>query len=108
MTRVWPTLKALLPKGGRPRQLEPTTVLLGVMHALDAGRTAQLKAAWRALSELSFADQVGLGVLAPGKPRWHRATYRQYEDAFTTIVKAIDPARCPRSRAWRSTSRPPG
>ncbi len=89
------TLKALLPKGGRPRQLEPTTVLLGVMLALDAGRPAQLKAAWRALSELSFADQVGLGVLAPGKPRWHRATYRQYEDAFTTIVKAIDPSPVP-------------
>ena len=89
-------LKSLLPKGGRPRQLEPNTVLLGVMLALDAGRPAQLKAAWRALSQLSVLhDQLALGFLATGDHRWHRATYRQYEDAFTKIVKAIDPSPVP-------------
>ena len=89
------TLNALLPKGGRPRQLGPNTVLLGVMLALDAGRPAQLKAAWRALSKLSVPEQLALGFVAPGDHRWHRATYRQYEDAFTKIVKAIDPSPVP-------------
>jgi len=89
------TLKALLPKGGRPRQLGPNTVLLGVMLALDAGRPAHLKAAWRALSQLSVHDQLALGFVATGDHPWHQATYRQYEDAFTKIVKAIDPSPVP-------------
>jgi len=89
------TLKALLPKGGRPRQLGPNTVLLGVMLALDGGRPAHLKAAWRALSQLSVHDQLALGFVATGDHPWHQATYRQYEDAFTKIVKAIDPSPVP-------------
>ncbi|MGO9150218.1 MAG: hypothetical protein ACLQFX_11215 [Acidimicrobiales bacterium] len=88
-------IEARMPKGGRPRQLSSRTVLLGVMLALDAGRPAQLKAAWRALSQLSLADKGDLGVVATGPSGWHRATYRQYEDAFGAVVKAIDPSPVP-------------
>ena len=88
-------IEARMPKGGRPRQLSSRTVLLGVMLALDAGRPAQLKAAWRALSQLSLADKGNLGVVAAGPSGWHRATYRQYEDAFGAVVKAIDPSPVP-------------
>ena len=38
-------LDALLPSGGRPRQLGAKTVLLGVMLALDSGRPAHVLAA---------------------------------------------------------------
>jgi hypothetical protein len=92
-------LDNLMPRGGRPRQLTTKAVLLAVMLALDAGRPAQLMAAWRALSDLALADQLSLGFAQSKDGACHRATYRQLSDTFSVICDAIDPTPVPSFRS---------
>jgi len=91
-------LDDLLPRGGRPRQLGAKAVLLGVMLALDAGRPAQLEAAWRALSSLPLADQLSLGFAQSRDGECHSATYRQLSDTFSVLCRGIDPTPVPSFR----------
>jgi hypothetical protein len=93
-------LDALMPRGGRPRQLGTRAVLLGVMLALDAGRPAHLEAVWRALCGLDVAEQLSLGFATTSKDgECHRATYRQVSDTFSVICAAIDPSPVPSFRS---------
>jgi hypothetical protein len=91
-------LDDLLPRGGRPRQLGAKAVLLGVMLALDAGRPAQLEAAWRALDSLDVADQLSLGFARSKDGACRFATYRQVEDTFSVLCHGIDPTPAPSFR----------
>ncbi len=91
-------LDALLPSGGRPRQLGAKTVLLGIMLALDAGRPAHVWAAWRALCALPVADQLSVGFAQSKDSKFHRATYRQLSDTFSVLCRGIDPTPVPSFR----------
>ena len=91
-------LDALLPSGGRPRQLGAKTVLLGIMLALDAGRPAHVWAAWRALCDLPVADQLSVGFARSKGATCHRATYRQLSDTFSVLCRGIDPTPVPSFR----------
>jgi hypothetical protein len=88
-------LDVAIPSGGRPRQLCARTVLLGMMIALDSGRPAHLEAAHRALSSLELGDQLALGVAVVSDGEYHLSSYRQYEDTFSVMCKAIDPSPVP-------------
>jgi hypothetical protein len=88
-------LDALLPSGGRPRQLGAKAVLLGVMLALDAGRPAHVSAAWRALCDLPLSDQLSVGFAQSKDGEFHRATYRQFSDTFSVLCRGIDPTPVP-------------
>jgi len=81
--------------GGRPRQLSSRTLLLGIMIALHSGRPAHLEAAQRALSSLSLDDQLALNFAVVTDGDCHVATYRQYEDTFSVMCRAIDPSPVP-------------
>jgi hypothetical protein len=70
-------------------------VLAGILFALDAGRPAHLEAAHRALSSLSFDEQLAVGVTTIRHGECRLATYRQYEDTFSVICRAIDPSPVP-------------
>jgi hypothetical protein len=84
-----------MPSGGRPRQLDPRTVLLAVMLALDAGRPAQLAAAHRALSDLEVKDQLALGFATFDDGDLDTASYRQVSDTFSVMCDGIDPTPVP-------------
>jgi len=88
-----------MPTGGRPRQLSSRTVLLGIMCALSAGRPAQLRAAYRELASLSFADQLSLNFAAvTDDGEIATASYRQFADTFSVMCRAIDPSPVPSFR----------
>ncbi len=91
-------LDEMLPRGGRPRQLGAKAVLLGVMLALDAGRPAQLEAAWRALDSLPLSDQLSLRFAQSKDGECHAATYRQLSDTFSVLCRGIDPTPVPSFR----------
>ena len=97
-----------MPKGGRPRQLSSRTVLLGVMLALDAGRPAQLKAAWRALSQLSLVDKGNLGVVAAGPSGGTGPPIANMRTPSGRSSKRSTPARCRRSKASENMNEPLG
>jgi hypothetical protein len=98
-------LDDLMPRGGRPRQLGARAVLLGVMLALDAGRPAQLEAAWRALSSLDVAHQLSLGFATSKDGECHGATYRQVSDTFSVLCRGIDPSPVPSFRTVADNER---
>jgi hypothetical protein len=68
------------------------------MLALDAGRPAQLEAAWRALCALPVADQLSLGFARSIGAKCHFGTYRQFSDTFSVLCRAIDPTPVPSFR----------
>jgi hypothetical protein len=98
-------LDDLMPRGGRPRQLGARAVLLGVMLALDAGRPAQLEAAWRALSSLEVADQLSVGFATSKDGACRPATYRQVADTFSVFCRGIDPSPVPSFRSVANDER---
>lgn len=99
------TLAEQMPSGGRPRQLSPRTVLLGVALALSDGRPAQLTQAHKALISLRVADQLRLGIACCGPRGLHVATYRQFEDAHEVMMRAIDPSPVPSFKGVEEGSR---
>lgn len=88
-------LEASMPQGGRHRQLSPRTVLLGLMVAIDSGHPAQLEQGHRALCELELRDQIALGFAVVEGDDVCLATYRQFEDTFTVMVRQIDSSPVP-------------
>jgi hypothetical protein len=96
-----------MPSGGRPRQLDPRTVLLGVMLALDAGRPAQLEAAHRALSDLEVRDQLALGFATFDAGDYDTASYRQVSDTFSVMCGGIDPTPVPSFKGVADHQRAP-
>ena len=97
-----------MPSGGRPRKLSSHSVILGVLAALDDGRPAQLSAAHRALSEMSFKDQVALGfAVVDAEGEHHLATYRQFSDTFSVMCAVIDPTPVPSFKGVKEADRRP-
>ena len=84
-----------MPSGGRPRQLTPAAVLVGLLVALDAGRPAHLVAGWEALCDLDVADQIRLEVAASDDGVLSLVTYRQFQDTYQAMTRAIDPSPVP-------------
>lgn len=82
-------IEALLPAGGRPRQLSARTLLLGVLLALADDRPAHLTRAHQALLALPETDQRRLGVLTDWPAGPHRLTYRQTERTYRLMVSAL-------------------
>ncbi len=68
------------------------------MLALDAGRPAQLEAAWRALCSLDVADQLSVGFAQSKDGECHAASYRQVSDTFSVLCRGIDPTPVPSFR----------
>ena len=68
------------------------------MLALDAGRPAQLEAAWRALDSLPLSDQLSLGFAHSKDGECHAASYRQVSDTFSVLCRGIDPTPVPSFR----------
>lgn len=69
-------VQAVLPIGGRPRQLPARTLMLGMMLAQQDDRPAHLKRVHEALLSLPVGDQERLGVVSAKR---HILTYRQIE-----------------------------
>lgn len=82
-------IEALLPGGGRPRQLSARTLLLGVLLALADDRPAHLTRAHAALLALPEADQRRLRVLVDWPAGPHQLTYRQTERTYRVIVTTL-------------------
>jgi hypothetical protein len=68
------------------------------MLALDAGRPAQLEAAWRALDSLPLSDQLCVGFAQSKGGECHTASYRQVCDTFSVLCRGIDPTPVPSFR----------
>jgi len=92
-------LSKAMPTGGRPRQLPVRSVLLGFLLAFSDGRPAQLSFAWRALKKLGTKDQLRLRAATAehsgGRTKIKPVTYRQFSDAFSVMMRAIDPSPVP-------------
>jgi hypothetical protein len=69
------------------------------MLALDAGRPAQLEAAWRALASLEVPEQLSVGFAASKDGEYRPASYRQVADTFSVICRTIDPSPVPSFRS---------
>jgi hypothetical protein len=82
-------LEALLPSGGRPRQLRVATLLLGLVLALRDGRPGHLVRAHRALVSLGDVDRRRLGVEVHWPAGPHLLTYRQVERTFALLRDAV-------------------
>lgn len=86
------TIEALLPSGGRPRQLPVRTLLVGMLLALADGRPAHLVRVHRTLTGLHPEDRRRLGVEVEWKREAHLLTYRQVERTFGLVTAALDAA----------------
>lgn len=82
-------VEALLPVGGRPRQLAVRTLLIGMLLAASDDRPAHLVRVHQALIELGAAERRRLGVLADWRGGPHALTYRQVERTFGLVVRAL-------------------
>jgi hypothetical protein len=82
-------VEALMPSGGRPRQLSVRTLLLGLLLAIGDGRAGQLTRVHRALVCLPEPDMVRLGVTARWRSGWHELTYRQTERTFKVMTTVL-------------------
>jgi hypothetical protein len=85
-------IEALLPGGGRPRQLRIHTLLLGMLLGQADGRPAQLTRILDALVGLNEADRARLGVDVTWRGGLHQLTYRQVERTFGLVVDAVSKA----------------
>ncbi|MDA8184368.1 MAG: hypothetical protein M0035_08105 [Actinomycetota bacterium] len=88
-------IDAQMPKGGRPRQLPVSTVLLAMAFAIDDGRPAHLAAGWRTLADLPAMTRRCLGAAATRTGILADVTYRQFSHAWAQMMRAIDPAPVP-------------
>jgi hypothetical protein len=84
-------IEALLPSGGRPRQLGVRTLLLGILLARSNDRPAQLTRVHEALVALEQRDQLRLGILALWRGGPHVVTYRQVERTFSLVASSLGP-----------------
>lgn len=82
-------LEAVLPTGGRPRQLSVRTLLVGMLAAASDGRPAHLARVHRALVALGAGDRRRLGVEVDWRAGPHTLTYRQVERTFSLVSNAV-------------------
>ena len=82
-------IEALLPVGGRPRQLSVVALLLGMLMCQADERPAHLSRVHEALIGLGPSDRERLGVVVEWKSGPHRLTYRQVERTFHLVVDAL-------------------
>ena len=82
-------LEAVLPRGGRPRQLAVRTLLVGILLSLADGRPGHLVRVHRALLGLGAHDQRRLGVIVDWKRGPHTLTYRQVERTFGLLIDLL-------------------
>ncbi len=82
-------IEALLPVGGRPRQLPVRSLLVGMLLTQADARPAHLTRVHRALTGLDEADQWRLRIRVPRPPGTHLLTYRQVERTFGLVVAAL-------------------
>lgn len=86
---VAPRIEALLPTGGRPRQLRVRTLLVGMLAALADGRPAHLSRVYAALVGLGQAERTRLGIVVLWRTGPHLLTYRQVERTFGVVAQAL-------------------
>jgi hypothetical protein len=82
-------IEALLPTGGRPRQLSAHTLLLGMLLSQADHRPGHLTRVLSALSSLPLEDRRRLGVIVDGRGGEHELTYRQVEWTFSLVVTLL-------------------
>jgi hypothetical protein len=82
-------IEALLPGGGRPRQLSVHALVLGMLVAGADGRPAHLTRVHQSLVELPEGERVRLGIEVQWKHGVHRLTYRQVERTFGLVVAVL-------------------
>jgi hypothetical protein len=83
-------IEALLPSGGRPRQLRVHALLLGLLLSQLDARPAHLTRVHRALVRLNPDDRTRLGIDVDWKNGVHQLTYRQVERTFALVVAALE------------------
>jgi hypothetical protein len=86
-------IEALLPAGGRPRQLSVRALLLGMLICQADGRPAHLTRVHDALIGLDGADRRRLGIEVDWRGGPHLLTYRQVERTFGLVVDALSKER---------------
>ena len=86
-------LEALLPAGGRPRQLSVQALLLGMLICQADARPAHLTRVYEALIGLDDADRRRLGIEVEWRSGPHLLTYRQVERTFGLVVDALSKER---------------
>ncbi len=82
-------IEAVMPQGGRPRQLPVRTLLLGLMLAAAEDRPAHLTRAHAALVSLPASEHDRLSVSAASRSGRHLLTYRQVEHTMRSLTKAV-------------------
>jgi hypothetical protein len=87
--RVAERIEALLPTGGRPRQLAVRTLLIGIYLAIADHRPAHLTRIHHALVALPDTDRRRLGVDIDWPTGPHTLTYRQVERTFGLVTTAL-------------------
>jgi hypothetical protein len=88
-SRAAEALEALLPRGGRPRQLPVRSLLLGILLAAADDRPAHLTRVHEALVALPAADRDRLAVSVPSPAGPHLLTYRQLEHLARRLRRAL-------------------
>src|SRR4051812_48175554 len=85
-------LSALLPRGGRPRQLPVRTLFLGIMLLALDGQPLYLRWALERLLALPPATRKRLRIDVPDRfGRTHELTYRQVTHQFGRVMELLDP-----------------
>jgi hypothetical protein len=82
-------LEALMPSGGRPRQLSARSLLVGMLLSQADGRPAHLTRVHAALVALTPGDQRRLGIVADWRSGPHTLTYRQVERTAGLVVDLL-------------------
>jgi len=83
------SLEAVLPIGGRPRQLSARALLVGMLLAAADGRPAHLVRVHGALIGLDEAQRRRLGVEVDWRGGPHLLTYRQVERTAGLVSAAL-------------------
>ena len=86
---VAPGIEALMPSGGRPRQLPVRTLLVGICLALHDARPAHLTRVHQALVGLGVEDRRRLGVEVDRRVGPHLLTYRQVTRTFALMAAVL-------------------
>jgi hypothetical protein len=82
-------IEALLPTGGRPRQLRVHTLFLGMLLGQADARPAHLSRVHAALIALDQRERRRLGIEVAWRGVTHLLTYRQVERTFHLVVDAL-------------------
>lgn len=90
-----PAIEAVLPAGGRPRQLSVRTLVVGMLAAVADDRPGHLVRVHRALLAMAPDQHRRLGIVVDWRGGPHVLTYRQVERTFALVVNALGSAAAP-------------